>query len=106
MGRPRYTRDHTQLPFKDESEVSNFHEHPQSILLSTSIDPVMMRLHPDGQYCIGQDSYIYFDDTDPPSNGAKAPDWFYVPGVSQTVGGVYRRSYVMWREIVAPLDRH
>jgi Uma2 family endonuclease len=103
VGRPRYTRDHTQLPFKDETVVSNLFENPQSFLLTSALDPVLARRHPDGRYCIGGDNFIYFNDTDPPANGAKAPDWYYVPNVPQTVGGVYRRSYVLWRERVPPL---
>lgn len=50
--------DHTQLPCEDGTFVKNFQEHPQSILLD--------RLHPDGQYDIGQDSGIYWRITDPP----------------------------------------
>ena len=103
VGRPRYTRDETELPFKNESVVSNFYENPQSFLLTSSIDPVLARLHGAGPYCIGEDSFIYFDDTDPPLNGARAPDWFYIPGVPQTVDGRYRRSYVLWRDRVPPL---
>jgi Uma2 family endonuclease len=73
--------DHTQLPFKDDSVSSNLQEHPQAMLLTGSIEPVLQRLHPDGQYCIGQDSFVYWRITEPPEQGAKAPDWFYVPGV-------------------------
>lgn len=102
-GRPRYVRDHLQLPFKDDSVVSNFFENPQSFLLTSAIEPLLARMHGDEPYCIGEDSYIYFDDTDPPTSGAKAPDWFYVPGVSQTVDGEYRRSYVLWRDRVPPM---
>lgn len=32
-----------------------------------------------------------------------APDWFYVPHVPPLLNGVFRRSYVLWQEIVAPL---
>jgi hypothetical protein len=52
--------DHTQLPESDGTFVKNFQEHPQSILLTTSIWPVLEQLHPDGQFCIGQDSGIYW----------------------------------------------
>ncbi len=95
--------DHTQLPESNGEFVKNFQEHPQSILLTSSIRPSLDQLHPDGQYCIGQDSGIYWRLTDPPERGAEAPDWFYVPNVPPMLNGAGRRSYVMWKEIVAPL---
>jgi len=95
--------DHTQLPDSDGTFVKNFQEHPQSVMLTTSIKPVLQRLHPDGRYCIGQDSGIYWRLTDPPEKGAEAPDWFYVPNVPYLVKGEMRRSYVLWKEYVAPL---
>jgi Uma2 family endonuclease len=95
--------DHTQLPESDGTFVKNFQEHPQSILLTSSIQPVLEQLHLDGQYCIGQDSGIYWRLTNPPERGAEAPDWFYVPNVPPLLNGEYRRSYVLWKEIVAPL---
>ena len=95
--------DHTQLPESDGTFVKNFQEHPQSILLTDSIQPVLRQRHPEGNYCIGQDSGIYWRMTDPPQRGAEAPDWFYVPNVPPTLDGQLRRSYVMWQEFVAPL---
>ena len=95
--------DHTQLPESDGTFVKNFQEHPQSILLTDSIRPVLQQLHPDGQYCIGQDSGIYWRLTNPPEKGAEAPDWFYVPNVPPLLDGEVRRSYVLWKEYVAPL---
>lgn len=94
--------DHTQLPCEDGTFVKNFQEHPQSVLLTSAIQPVLDRLHPDGQYTIGQDSGIYWRLTDPPQRGAEAPDWFYVPNVPPTLNGQMRRSYVLWREIIPP----
>ena len=94
--------DHTQLP-SDGTFGKNFQEHPQSSLLTDSIRPVLQRLHPDGQYCIGQDCGIYWRLTDPPEKGAEAPDWFYVPNVPPMLKGVFRRSYMLWQEYVAPL---
>ncbi|MBE9249618.1 Uma2 family endonuclease [Dolichospermum sp. LEGE 00240] len=94
--------DHTQLPDSDGTFVKNFQELPQSIILTTSIEPILQKLHPDGRYCIGQDSGIYWRITEPPIKGAEAPDWFYVPNVEPLLAGEYRRSYVMWKEIVAP----
>ncbi|MCU0550780.1 MAG: Uma2 family endonuclease [Leptolyngbya sp. Prado105] len=95
--------NHKQLPESDGTFVKNFQEHPQSLLLTSSIVPVLDALHPDGQYAIGQDCGIYWRLTDPPERGAEAPDWFYVPGVSPLLNGERRRSYVMWKEIIAPL---
>ncbi|MFB2978980.1 Uma2 family endonuclease [Microseira sp. BLCC-F43] len=94
--------DHTQLPESDGTFVKNFQEHPQSIILTDSIGPVLQRLRPDGQYCIGQDSGIYWRETDPPEKGAEAPDWFCVLGVPPDLDGVVRRSYVLWREFITP----
>jgi Uma2 family endonuclease len=98
--------DHTQLPESDGTFVKNFQEHPQSLLLTDAIQPVLKRLHPDGQYCIGQDSGIYWRLAEPPEpleRGAESPDWFYVPDVPPLLSGAYRRSYVLWQEIIAPL---
>ncbi|CAN1210884.1 Uma2 family endonuclease [Tumidithrix helvetica PCC 7403] len=95
--------DHTQLPESDGTFVKNFQEHPQSLVLTSSIEPILQKLHPDGRYCIGQDSGIYWTLTEPPEKGAEAPDWFYVPNVPPLLNGEYRRSYVMWKEEVIPL---
>ncbi|GAX39481.1 hypothetical protein NIES4075_04370 [Tolypothrix sp. NIES-4075] len=95
--------DHTQLPESDGTFVKNWQEHPQSILLTDSITPVLKQLHPDGEYCIGQDLGIYWRLTDPPEKGALSPDWFYVGNVPPLLDGLTRRSYVLWREFIAPL---
>ncbi len=95
--------DHTELPESDGTFVKNFQEHPQSILLTDSIRPILQQLHPDSHYAIGQDCGIYWRITDPPERGAEAPDWFYVPNVPPLPNGIVRRSYVLWQEYVAPL---
>ena len=95
--------DHKQLPESDGTFVKNFQEHPQSIILTSSIEPILQELHPDGRYCIGQDSGIYWRLIEPPEKGSEAPDWFYVPNVSPLLDGEYRRSYVLWKEFIAPL---
>lgn len=95
--------DHTQLPESDGTFVKNFQEHPQRIVLTSSIEPILQKLHPDGRYCIGQDSGIYWRMTEPPEKGAEAPDWFYVPNVPTLLDGEFRRSYVLWKEFVVPL---
>lgn len=94
--------DHTQLPESDGTFVKNFQEHPQSILLTDSIKLTLDKLHPDGQYAIGQDCGIYWRMTEPPERGAESPDWFYVPNVPPTIDGI-RRSYVLWQELIPPL---
>ncbi|WP_017717571.1 Uma2 family endonuclease [Kamptonema formosum] len=95
--------DHTQLPDSDGTFVKNFQEHPQSNLLTNSIRQVLQQIHPDGEYCIGQDCGIYWRMTDPPEKGAEAPDWFYVPNVPPMLDGQVRRFYVLWQEFIAPL---
>ncbi len=95
--------DHTQLPESDGTFVKNFQEHPQSLILTDSIGPVLQQLHPDGDYAIGQDCGIYWRETEPPEKGAEAPDWFYVPNVPPLLNGEIRRSYVLWRELMAPM---
>ena len=95
--------DHTQLPESDGTFVKNFQEHPQSLILTDSIGPILQQRHPDGQYAIGQDCGIYWRETEPPEKGAEAPDWFYVPNVPPNIDGQIRRSYVLWREHIAPL---
>jgi Uma2 family endonuclease len=95
--------DHTQLPESDGTFVKNFQEHPQSILLTDSIQPRLQQIHASGQYCIGQDCGIYWRMTTPPERGAEAPDWFYVANVPPTLNGELRRSYVLWQELIAPL---
>jgi Uma2 family endonuclease len=95
--------DHTQLPESNGTFVKNFQEHPQSILLTDSILPILDQLHPNQDYAIGQDSGIYWRSATPPERGAECPDWFYVPNVPFLLNGRFRRSYVLWKEIVAPL---
>ncbi|MEH1888129.1 MAG: Uma2 family endonuclease [Nostoc sp.] len=95
--------DHTQLPESDGTFVKNLQEHPQSLLLTDLIESILQKLHPDGQYCIGQDSGIYWRMTKLLERGAEAPDWFYVPNVPPTLNGQVRRYYVLCQEYVAPL---
>ncbi|HAC62140.1 MAG TPA: transcriptional regulator, partial [Cyanothece sp. UBA12306] len=95
--------DHTQLPDRDNNFVKNFQEHPQSILLTETITPILEAKHEDHYYCIGQDSGIYWKLTDPIERGVVAPDWFYVPNVPPSLDGKPRRSYVLWQEIISPL---
>ncbi|MFO0811148.1 MAG: Uma2 family endonuclease [Gemmataceae bacterium] len=100
-GTSRRRPTHLDLPSED-AVPTNFSEAPQAALLTESLQPVLDTLHPDGQYSIGHDSYIYFREARPPQAGAKSPDWFYVPGVPPLLDGGFRRSYVLWQEHVAP----
>ena len=101
--------DHTQLPESDGTFVENFQEHPQSIILTESISPMLEKLHPDGQYIIGQDCGIYWQETEPPEKGAKAPDWFYVPIMGrvllQSTDVVVALVGRAWEALVGPMTR-
>jgi Uma2 family endonuclease len=94
--------DHTQLPDEDGTFVKNFDEHPQSMLLTDSLLPILRRRHPDNRFAIGQDSGIYWREADPPQRGAVCPDWCYVPNVPPDLNGKLRRSYVLWKELIPP----
>ncbi len=95
--------DHTQLPESDGAIVENFQEQPQNMLLTGSLMLRLQQLYPDGQFCIGCDSGIYWRITQPPLDGCKAPDWFLIPGVPPMLNGERRRSYVLWQELLHPL---
>lgn len=93
---------HLDLPCKDNKPVDNSYEPYQSALLTSSLRPWLDRLYPDGNYFIGADQGIYWLLTEDRISGAKAPDWFFVPGVPHLLNGDMRRSYVMWQEKVPP----
>jgi Uma2 family endonuclease len=94
--------DHTQLPCKDDMPVRNTQEPWQSALLSTTIEPVLRKSYPAGDYFIGQDNGIYWEFTTPPALGCKSPDWYLVLEVPHLLEGQLRRSYVLWQEMVHP----
>ena len=100
---PEPRPDHTMLPDSDGVPAENLQEKPQVATLTDSILPVLDRIHPDGRFAVAGNSGTYWRRTDPPVRGAIAPDWFYVPGVPRLLGGKLRRSYVMWKEGMAPL---
>ncbi len=62
--------DHTQLPELDEILVHNTQEHPQSVLTTEPLLPILQRRHSTGRFLIGQDTAIYWWNTDPPERGA------------------------------------
>lgn len=94
---------HKDLPDRGGSVVQNFQEHPQAVLLTDTLIPRLNQLHPDGRFAIGQDCGIYWRQTNPPLDGCRCPDWFYVPNVPPLLDGEVRRSYVLWQELLAPL---
>ncbi|MBC6477296.1 MAG: Uma2 family endonuclease [Hormoscilla sp. GUM202] len=81
----------------------NFFTRSQTSILTESIGPVLKRLHPDGQYAIGQDCPIYWRETILPRFPTRVHNWFYVPNVPPGPNGEIRPSYEMWREYQAPL---
>ncbi len=95
--------DHTNLPDKDGVPVRNSLEPWQSSLLSETLEPVLRKRNPEGDFFIGQDCGIYWEKTDPPGLGCKAPDWYLVVDVPRLLDGQMRRSYVLWQEMVSPL---
>ncbi|MFO0964090.1 MAG: Uma2 family endonuclease [Gemmataceae bacterium] len=95
--------DHNQLPSNDGVPVRNSLEPWQSSLLSETLEPVLRTRYPEGDYFIGQDCGIYWEKTDPPAQGCKAPDWYLIPNVPRLLDGQMRRSYVLWQELELPL---
>ena len=66
-GTPRTTRPPR---FAERDAVpTNFSEAPQTAMLTESLQPILGPAHPDGQYAIGHDSYIYFREARPPQAG-------------------------------------
>lgn len=94
---------HLDLPCSDDKPVDNDYHPLQSQLLRSCLAPYLEGLHPDGDYYVGTDTGIYWKTTNPPLNGCRAPDFFYVPDVPRLLDGAMRRSYVLWVETVAPL---
>lgn len=66
LGLPSRLPDHTELPESDGTFVKNFQEHPQSILITNSIWPVLEAHHDDAQFAVGQDCGIYWRMIEPP----------------------------------------
>jgi Uma2 family endonuclease len=95
--------NHNDLPDHDGTIVENAQESPQNWMLTSAIEPLLRQRHPDGQYFIGHDVGIYYRWTNPPLQGCKSPDWFYVPNVPPLWNGEVRRSYVLWQEPAPPL---
>jgi Uma2 family endonuclease len=95
--------DHTTLPDSDNCHANNFQGHFQSILLTDSIYSALQKIHPDGQYIIGQDCGIYWRKASPLEQGAESPDWFYVPDIPVKLDDQMRRFYVLWQELKPPL---
>ena len=94
---------HFDLPSTDGRPVENAYHHPQSVLLTETLTPVLDGFHPDGNYFIGADTGIFWQINKEPLEGCKAPDWYYVPNVPRLLNGEFRRSYVLWEEYGRPL---
>ena len=95
--------DHRHLPDTDGSIVTNATEHSQSILLTTSLTPLLEARHPTGRFFVGADVGIYWRLTKTYLSGCKSPDWYFVPDVPGMLNGLFRRSYVLWQEWIPPL---
>ena len=94
---------HLELPCTDGRPSNDCCSQSQNSILTYTIEPVLKALYPDNQYFIGQGVGIYFRHTNPPLDGCKAPDWFYIPHVSPLApDGKVRRSYVLWHEPTIP----
>jgi Uma2 family endonuclease len=94
---------HLDLPDTDGKPVDNTYQPIQWAIFLNSIRAHMDRLRPDGQYLAAADHGIYWLLTNPPLNGAKAPDFMIVEGVPPVLpDSLYRRSYVLWQERVPP----
>ncbi len=93
---------HLDLPHTDDRPVENSYQPHQMALLTEALIPHLKETT-DGNYQIGQDLGIYWRMDDPPTNGCKAPDWCYIPGVPPLLNGQLRLSYVMWHEGLRPL---
>jgi Uma2 family endonuclease len=94
---------HRDLPDTDGEIVQNPYQLPQAMLLSSSIQPVLNRIHGDEPYLMLSDSGIYWRQTKEPLEGCKAPDWFYVPGVAARDEDGPIRSYVLWNHGIRPV---
>ena len=102
--RPRVTGlTHLDMPETDGKPVENTYQPLQSALLTGALTPVLDRLHPDGNYLAGSDTGFYWKRTKDPLEGCRAPDWYYVANVPRLLDGEFRRSYVLWEEVVSPL---
>lgn len=94
---------HLDLPETDGKPVENTYQPYQSALLTGVLTPVLDRLHPDGNYLAAADTGIYWRQTKEPLEGCRAPDWYYIANVPRLLDGEFRRSYVMWQEVISPL---
>ena len=94
---------HLDLPCTDGKHAENSYQPYQTALLTEILTPLFDRLHPEGDYFVGMDNGIFWEVTNPPLDGSRSPDWYYVPGVPKLLDGALRRSYVLWKEQVPPL---
>jgi Uma2 family endonuclease len=94
--------DHRDLPDSDRVPARHSFDAWQSALLSETLIPVLRVVCPDDNYFIGQGCGIYWDKTELPLEGCRAPEWFVALDVSRLLNGKMRRSYVLWQEQTSP----
>ncbi len=94
---------HLDLPETDGKPVENTYQPFQAALLTGVLTPILDRLHPDGNYFAASDTGIYWKHTKPdPLAGCKSPDWYYIANVPKLLNGEFRRSFVIWQEVISP----
>jgi hypothetical protein len=94
---------HLDLPDTDGKPVDNTYQPTQWKILQDSLTPWMWKLHPDGQFLVAMDHGIYFKIADPPLDGCRVADLLVVEDVPPIPDDyIYRRSYIMWQDLVAP----
>ena len=93
---------HLELPCEDGIPMDSDFQPTQAAMLSDILSGMVPVIRPDGRMFMTQDTGIYYRLTEPRLRGCKSPDWFCVPGKSQHLRGIQRRSYVMWHERTPP----
>ena len=93
---------HLELPHDHGEFVENGLRFPQNMLLTGVLWPHLERIGLDGQYVIWANAGIYWRLTEPRERGVVVADWMYVSGTARLPEGKFRRSYVLWKEKIAP----
>ena len=99
---PDHLPGHLELPEENGEIVENFRELPQSLLLSSAIWPVLERIHPDRHFAVGQIAESTGGSPTLPREGRSPRIGFMCPAFPPDLDGHYRRSYVLWKEHIAP----
>ena len=93
---------HLELPQDNGEFVDNGFRCPQNLLLMELLWDYVERVRPDGRNLIWGNAGIYWRLTEHRERGAVVADWMYVSGAPPHPEGEIRRSYVLWKEKVAP----